>query len=132
MPIKLFSLLILVGTIMAWTAWTMVVVYFNPEQAGILVFIVFYLSLLLSLAGSFYLISDWLKSKIFRRQLLLPRLRASIRHAIFLTLIIITWAILKSQGLLSWWALSLLILIFTVLEFFFISSHKNERPTAKA
>src|SRR3989338_5328985 len=100
MPIKLFSLLILLGTILAWTAWGMIVVYFNPEQAGILVFGAFYASLYLGLSGSFYLIADWAKSKIFRRQLLLLRLRTSVRHSIFFSLIIVAFAVFKIHCLI--------------------------------
>ena len=131
MSLKMFSLLIFLSTILAWTAWGMIISYFNPEQAGAVVFTAFYLSLFLALGGSFYLMADWFKSKIFRRQLLLPRLRTSVRHAALFSLLMVVWAALKSQGLISWWVLGFLVLIMTVLEFFFISQ-KNARQTPTA
>lgn len=125
MSTKIFSVLVLVGTVFSWLAWGMVIFYFDPSQIGLLGFSIFYLSLFLALSGIIFTILDRLKAKFFRKQLLLSRLRSSVRHAILFSILIIGWGFLKSQNLLSWWVLPLFILILTGLEFFFISSQKK-------
>lgn len=125
MSLKSFFLLIILGTIFSWLAWGMVVLNFDPVQVGWLEFIAFYISLFLALVGSLLVILDWLKSKIFRRQLLVFRVRTSVRHGILFAVLLLIWAFLKSQNLISWWILLLLILAVTVLEFFFISLQRK-------
>lgn len=127
MSLKVFLALIILGTIISWSSFGLVIFYFDPEQIGPLGFGIFYLSLFLSLSGAIFLLSDWLKAKIFKKQLLFIRLRNSVRHAIIFTALILGWAILQSQDLLHWWNLLLFILILTVVEFFFMSSNKQQR-----
>ena len=126
MNLKVFLTLIVLGTIISWSSFGLIIFYFNPEQTNFLGFGLFYLSLFLGLSGIIFLISDWLKAKIFKRQLLYYRLRNSIRHAVLFTILILAWVFLQSQDLLRWWNLLLLILILTTLEFFFMSYQKNK------
>lgn len=125
MSFKSFFLLIILGTVLSWIAWGMVIFNFDPNRVSWLQFIAFYVSLFMALGGSIFIIIDWLKSKIFKRQLLIFRVRASIRHGILFSILLLGWAFLRSQGLLAWWVLLLLILILTVLEFFFISLQRK-------
>lgn len=125
MSFKSFFFLIILGTVMSWIAWGMVIFNFDPNQISLLQFIAFYVSLFMALGGSIFIVVDWLKSKIFRRQLLVFRVRASIRHGILFSILLLGWAFLQSQNLLAWWVLLLLILVLTVLEFFFISLQRK-------
>lgn|SRR3989344_725781 len=125
MSSKFFLWLIVLGTIISWISWGSVIFNFDPNQISFLGLAMFYLSLFFGLAGLIFLLSYWLKSKLFKKQLLFPRLRTSVRHAVFFSILILGWAFLKSQNLLRWWLVLLFILILTVLEFFFISSQKQ-------
>lgn len=125
MRFKSFFLLIILGTVLSWIAWGMVIFNFDPNQISLLQFIAFYISLFMALGGTIFIVIDWLKSKVFRRQLLVFRVRASIRHGILFSILLLGWAFLKSQNLLAWWVLLMLILILTVLEFFFISLQRK-------
>ena len=71
MSLKIFLILIVLGTIFSWIAWGMVIFYFDPEKIDVLGFGIFYLSLFLGLSGLFFSVSNWLKAKIFQKQLLL-------------------------------------------------------------
>lgn len=125
MSFKSFFFLIILGTVMSWIAWGMVIFNFDPNQISLLQFIAFYVSLFMALGGTIFIVIDWLKSKVFRRQLLVFRVRASIRHGILFSILLLGWAFLQSQNLLAWWVLLLLILVLTVLEFFFISLQRK-------
>lgn len=126
MSFRIFVTLIFFGVIVSWIGWVMTVLYFDPEQISWLGFAMFYISLFLSLFGTFFLGSDWFKSKIKKKQLLFFRLRTSVRHSLFFSLLISGWLFLKSLGLIQWWVLSLFILILLVFEFFFMSLHKKQ------
>lgn len=131
MSLKVFLALIIIGTIVSWINFGLVIFYFDPQQTSFLGFSLFYLSLFLGLSGAIFLFSDWLKAKIFKNQLPFYRLKTSGRQAILFTILLIGWAFLKSHGLLRWWNLILLILILATLEFFFISSQKGYDPVVK-
>ena len=124
MSLKIFFLLIILGTVFSGFNLVFILANFDPNQISFFTFLLFYLSLFFTLAGLIFLISDWLKKKILKNQLWYQRVRTSIRHAIFFSLILTGWAFLKSQKLLRWWVLILFILILTALEFFFISLQK--------
>ncbi|MFA6410416.1 MAG: hypothetical protein WCW26_02455 [Candidatus Buchananbacteria bacterium] len=126
MRFKLFLGLIVFGTILAWLSWGMVIFYFDPGQAGFTGVILFFVSLFLALSGLLFLLIDLVKAKLAKDQLLLYRIRVSIRHSILFTVIVLGWALLKSQSLLRWWNFLLLVLALTVLEFFFISTQKQK------
>lgn len=125
MNFRLFLILIILGTFCSWGAWGLVVYNLDPTQIGPLGFSMFYLSLFLGLAGIIFLVMDYLKAKMMSRQLIFFRLRTSVRHSIFFSALTISWLFLKSVGVLRIWSLLLLIIILTVLEFFFISIQKQ-------
>ncbi|MFA6254443.1 MAG: hypothetical protein WC675_00230 [Patescibacteria group bacterium] len=125
MSLKSFLLLLILGTLLAWLSWGLMLLYFDPSQTSLLGFSLFYLSLFLGISGIIFLVVDWLKGKIFKKQLLLTRLKNSIRHAILFSILILGWLLLKSHDLLQWWNLLLFILVLTTLEFFCMSTQKN-------
>ncbi len=129
MSARIFSFLIMLSTAISFISWLMIIFYFDPEKIGFFGFILFYLCLFLWLCGFIFLSSNFLKRKFFRKQLMYYRVRNSARHAIFFSILILTWALLKSQGLFRWWNILILIMILTVLEFFFISYQKQQRPS---
>ncbi len=126
MSLRLFTTLVFLGTALTWVSWGLVINFFNPTDLGPLGFMMFYLTLFLALAGSIFLISDWVKAKLLRNTLLLFRLRTSVRHAIFFSMFLVGWLFLKSLTLAVWWTVVLFILTLTVLEFLFISLNKHK------
>ncbi|MAF13395.1 MAG: hypothetical protein CMI53_00675 [Parcubacteria group bacterium] len=132
---RVFVVLIVLGTVIASLSWAMIIFYLDPEYTNFFGFSLFYLSFFLTLSGIIFIISDTIKARLFRRQLVYSRLKTSIRQAILFSTLIIGWLFLRSQGLLRWWNILLLILILTALEFFFISSQKKvyerQNPTIK-
>ena len=126
MSFRAFLILIIFGAVISLLGLGMSIFYFNPDQISFIGFSVFYLSLFLSLTGTIFLVSDWFKSKIIKKQLLFFRLRNSVRHSILFTTLILGWLWLRSYQLLQWWSLVLFILMLVVAEFFFMSLYKKE------
>ena len=122
---RVFLFFITVGAVLFWLGWGIIIFYLDPEQASILNFVSFYVSLFLALVGTIFLFGNALRAKFFKRQLLNSRVSTSFRQAIFFAALIFGWATLQSFGLASWWNVILLILILTVLEFFFVSQRRR-------
>jgi len=112
-------------SIVAGTCLAAILVYINPFTSGILVFILFYISLFIASASLFTLIG-WIIRIISRRRTTpLPkkeaihRFETSFRQGIFLSAILITSLILQGQQILFWWNLLILILVVGLSEWWF-------------
>ena len=109
------------GALIAWGAWLFVIYGMNPEEAGILVFVFFYLTLFFALTGTFSVIGFFIRKLALKNELAFRHVVVSFRQAILFSILIVGSLFLESRGLLTWWNVILFILILTVLEFFFIS-----------
>jgi len=127
MNYKLFIILIVLGTVLSLVNSVMIIINFDPFQVGILGLVVFYLSMFLVLAGLFFLLANLVGEKFFAKPKSLMRLKASLRHGVMFSILILGWAFMTSQDILRWWNLLLLILILTVLEFLFISLERERK-----
>jgi len=125
MRIKTFLFLIGLGSILSLVSWLVIIFSVDPGQAGFIGFSVFYLSLFLTLLGLIFLVGQWLRTKIFRKQIIYIRLNTSLRQAVLFALLLIGWAFLQSYGLAHIWNVILLILVLTSLEFFFVTTQKQ-------
>src|SRR3989344_4668125 len=103
MGIKVFNFLIAVGTVISIVALWLVMTTFDPSRAGAGIFFLLYVSGTLALGGVFLLVSELIKRRFTNNQSVADRLDQSIRHALFFSLLIASWALLKSHGLLRWW-----------------------------
>ena len=125
MSFRMFLISLIVGTILAWISWFIIIINVDPQQAGVIGFTMFYTSLTLSLIGTLFVISHWFRLHFLKKKVLLTRIHTSLRQAMFFTVLIVCWMILKSQNISNFWNTLLLILILTVLEFFFLSRQKR-------
>lgn len=108
-------------TIVAWTGWVIVITTVNPEGAGALELSFFYLSLFLSLLGTFSVLGFGIRSLLQRHHRAhIYRVSTAFRQACLWSLGLIIALALQSQRILSWWLLLLLLLAMTMIEFTFI------------
>lgn len=121
MSLKKYLILMIIGTVFSWLAWFLVVRYINPEQTGSLGFLFFYISLFLSLVGTFSLIGFLARFLLIKDKIIRNQLSISLRQSFLFTFLIIGLLFLQSKRLLTWWNIALLIMALTVLEFFLIS-----------
>ncbi|MBU1039400.1 hypothetical protein KKC17_04235 [Patescibacteria group bacterium] len=125
MKLKYYLIWMSLGTLVSWGAFLLVINYLNPEVAGTMGLVFFYLALFLSLVGSLTLLGfTW---RYFRRQdeVLFRQISVSFRQAVWLSVIVIISLFLQVNGLLTWWNLLLLILTLSLLEFLALTGRRS-------
>ena len=106
---------LVLATLLAGACLAAILVYFDPTVSGSLVFILFYLSLLITSTGIFTLIGLFIRRISQKRRFpLLPsrairQLEVSFRQGLLLTVILLAALILQSQRILVWWHLIILV-----------------------
>ncbi len=112
------------GTLVAWGVFALVVLYLNPDTAGTLGFVFFYLSLFLGLAGTLTLLGFVWRYVKHRDDLLFRHVTISFRQGVLLGVLVTGALFLQSQELLTWWNLVLLVVGITLLELFLLTSRR--------
>jgi len=77
------------------------------------------------LSGAIFLVGFVIRFVALKKELAFNLVRNAFRQSFLLALFIIFLLILKSHSLFSWLNISLLIMIFTILELFLISYKKS-------
>ena len=106
---------LVLATLLAGACLAAILIYFDPTVSGSLVFILFYLSLLITSTGIFTLIGLFIRRISQKRRFpLLPsrairQLEVSFRQGLLLAVILVAVLILQSQRILAWWHLIILV-----------------------
>jgi hypothetical protein len=118
MSFRAYIILMIVGTLVAWLGWGIVVWNVNADEAGGLGFGLFFLTLLMGLVGTITLIGLLIRLVVMkRRELVIREVKTSFRHAVLLSGVSIISLILSAQGWLSWWVIIVFIVVAGVLEY---------------
>jgi len=118
MSFRAYIILMIVGTLVAWLGWSVVVWSVDPQQAGVLGFGMFFLTLLMGLIGTITLFGLLVRLVIMkRRELIIREVKTSFRHAVLLSAVSTVSLIFSAQGWLSWWVLIVFIAVAGVLEY---------------
>ena len=109
------------STFLCWVAWLVVLFYLNPEGAGFIGFLCFYVSLFFALLGTFSLLGFFIRVWFSREQIIFRHLGIASRQSLWFALLLVGTLIMQGSGYLRWWNALLLIFFLTVVEFFFLS-----------
>ncbi len=113
-----YLLLMLFGTALSWGAWVLVLQSVNPDESGIVGFVMFYLTLIMALIGTLSLIELLLRKAFGRERLVLARdVRTSFRHGVLLSLITALSLGLTAQGWFTWWVLLIMLAVAGLIEY---------------
>jgi len=116
------------GTLLAWGAWATVIFQVNLHEAGILGVILFYLTLAVSLLGSFSIMGVVYRVHALKRKHVISReVRIAFRHAILLTVVAIFSLILSTKSWLTWWSFLLLIASVGIVEYIALLIQETHR-----
>ncbi|MDP3986055.1 MAG: hypothetical protein U1C53_01255 [Candidatus Veblenbacteria bacterium] len=113
------------GTGISWGAFGLVLSYLNPETAGNIGFLFFYLSVFLSLTGTLTLIGFAWRYLRHRDEVLFRHVSISFRQGVLLAFMVVVALWLEAHELLTWWNLGLLVVGLTLLEFFWLSVRRS-------
>ncbi len=125
MTLRSYLLVMAVLTAFCWGLFIFVAGMIDPGATNWIGFLLFYLSLFLSLSGTGALIGFLVRFGVMKKELAFNLVRLAFRQSFLFSLFIISLLFLKSKHLFSWLNLTLLIVIFIVLELFLISYKKS-------
>lgn len=106
------------SAILGWIAWILVLFYIDPFTSGLSGFVFFYISLIFALIGTLSVIGYFVRSKFHKEELTYEQVANAFRQSILLSVLFTVSLFLRSQGLLKWWNIILLIIGLTLLEVF--------------
>ncbi len=122
MTIRQYLYLMLIGTALCWSALALIVTMIDPTSSQMPVFVMFYVSALFALTGSFSIIGFMSRVIILNKRRQVSRqVAVSFRQAVMLAVIIVIGLYLQSKTMLTWWNGLLIVSALTMLESFFIS-----------
>ncbi|MFH1890890.1 MAG: hypothetical protein ABIJ91_05010 [Candidatus Kuenenbacteria bacterium] len=129
MTLKKYLIYMALATLFCAIAWFEVLFFVNPLSTGPIGFVLFYLSLFLTLWGIFSIIG-FLARYIFKKnEFAYNHVKTSFRQGFLFSLLLAGSSFLQSYKLLVWWNLLLLIGLLAIVEYFFtFSTYKNQVP----
>lgn len=118
----------LAGTFLAWIGWAFVLLKVNPDEGGFIGFLLFYLTLLIALTGTFSLLGIFFRVYIKKRHhVVIREVHIAFRHAVFMASMAVTSLALSAQGWLTWWVFLLLLAIIAIFEYVALIIQEGKR-----
>lgn len=124
MTLKNYLIVMSTLTLLCWGAFIIMINIIDPTSTSWLGFTLFYLSLFLSLSGTIALIGFLLRFVALKRSLVFHSVSNAFRQSFLFALFITISLFLLGADLFTWLNVSLLLIIFIVLELF-VSSYKK-------
>jgi hypothetical protein len=125
MTLKNYLWVMFVLTAICWGIFFFVARLIDPTATNWLGFVLFYCALFASLSGTAALAGFIIRFIALKKELAFNLVKIAFRQSFLFSLFIIILLILKSGRMFNWLNLALLVMIFTILELFLISSKKN-------
>jgi hypothetical protein len=118
----------MMASVVAWISWLSVLLMINPDEAPWWGFGLFFVTLFLSLFGSFAVAGFTLRTILSaRRSTTRYRRVVSLRQSFLWSLALIIALALQGQRILNLWILVLLLVIFAVLELTIVSIEREKQ-----
>ena len=124
MSFSKYIITMILGTIICWILFGSIIYLIDPFESGVFGILFFYISLFLSLIGTFAILGLLIRVKFFKIQVLFKQVLISFRQSVLFSVLIIGTLFLKSQNLFNIYSIVLFIIILTIIEFFLISYKK--------
>jgi len=121
MSLKKYLILMSFTTLICWVAWLVVIFYMSPEDAGVITFLLFYVSLFFALLGTFSLLGFFLRVWFSKEKIIFRHLGISTRQSLWFSVLVIITLMFQASSYLKWWSMGFLVLLLIILEFFFVS-----------
>ena len=113
-----YLLSMVAGTLLAWGGWGFIIWKVNPNEGGFIGFLLFYLTLLVALTGTFSLFGIFFRVYLKKRHhVVIREVHIAFRHAVFMACMAVISLVLSAQGWLTWWVFLLLLAVIAILEY---------------
>jgi hypothetical protein len=128
MTFRQFVILMSVATASLWLGWWWTVISIDPSATNWLGFLLFYVSLFLSLIGTFTLLGVFLRKMKMHDAVIFQLVLLSARQSILLSSLFVVLLLLQAQRILNIWITLILVIGVFLLEFSILyKDHKNKR-----
>jgi hypothetical protein len=121
-----------ISTLFAFSAWAGVVLYIDPETAGVFGRSLFFATLFLWLTGAFTILLTWLQRKICDDDRAASSLGSNMRQSIFTACLFIALLMLQYFKVLAFWNGLLLTTAFLLVELHFIHNTTKQADSYHA
>lgn len=126
MTLKNYLIVMGLMTALCWGIFTFMLNLIDPTATNWLGFMLFYVALFLALSGTAALIGFIIRFVALRRELAFYAVSTAFRQSFLFALFIVISLFLLSANLFTWLNVSLLLIIFAILELF-VASYKKSR-----
>lgn len=109
-----------ISTLFAFSAWASVVLYIDPESAGIFGKALFFVTFFLWLSGACTLALTWIQKKMLSEDKAAACLGSNMRQSIFFSCLLIILLILKYFKVFALWNGMLIGVAFLLIELYFM------------
>lgn len=109
----------------------MVIFNIDPYNSGFIGLASFYLILFLALLGTLSLIGFFIRMIFIKKAVLFRQIGVSLRQATLFSVLIMLSILLQANKLFTWWNAILLVIGFSLLEFFFLSRESSQETENK-
>jgi hypothetical protein len=128
MPFSMYLGFMGVGSVLAWGSWSVVIFQVNPDEAGFIGLLLFYLTLLIALVGTFTLFGIFYRAYLKKRHHVLSReVRIAFRHAVFLSGMGVACLALSVHGWFRWWVFLLMLGAIAAIEYVVLVIQEGKR-----
>jgi hypothetical protein len=121
MTVRVFIIGSFVTALCSWSVWLAVILFLGPIQAGILGYLLFFLTLFLAVASTTSLFGYLIRRLVAPTVFSAYTVRVALRQGIWLSLFLNLLLIFHLVELYRWWIGMILITIFLVVELVFLS-----------
>lgn len=124
MTLRKYLIIMSIMTIISWIIFVYVLLSINPEITNWLGFMLFYISLFLSIIGTSALVGFLVRFVFLKKHMAFRLVKEAFRQSFLFAFLIVISLILLSQNLFTWLNIFFLIISLSLLEFFMLSYEK--------
>lgn len=125
MSLVRFLIMVAVGTLLSWAAWTAVLLTLDPFANPVVGPLLFYVSGWLAVVGTMVLAGFFVRHWFERDGVPFVQIATALRQGLLLASVIVMSLVLQRAGVLNAWTLLLLLCIAVGIEFFYWASQPD-------
>lgn len=125
MTLRAYLIIMSIATLACWGAFVFVLNTINPFATNWVGFLLFYISLFLSLMGTISIVGFLIRFACLKHELAFRAVKAAFRQSFLFAFLIVAVLFLSSRDLLTWLNLLLLVAGLSLIEYFLISYDRN-------
>ncbi len=119
-------ILMALGSMIGWGAWFLVLFTINPFEAGLIGYLMFYLSATVALIGTLSLLGFvgrlWI---LHHEEIVLRQVTVAFRQACLFAFLILGSLFLQSKQMLAWWNVLIFVGFLAILELLALSLRRS-------